>query len=99
LPLIPSYPNETIIVQDGGNLLCNVIENPCTSYTKVTKADQLCNPTTDSNVPGNIEYLCWNNGLQTLNSTGLHYLIQQIATTHLYNLPLEQLLIQVIICL
>ena len=54
-----------IIISDGGTLICNVIENPCTLYTSQTKANQFCNLTTDSNVPGPIKTLCWNNKMQT----------------------------------
>jgi len=53
-------------IQDGGNLVCNVVVNPCTQeIIKRTKSQQLCNPTTDSNVPGQIQQLCWNDGTQT----------------------------------
>jgi len=56
---------DPIVISDGGTLICNIIENPCTSYTSETKANQFCNPTTDSNVPGPMKLLCWNNGMQT----------------------------------
>lgn len=56
----------TFKIQDGGNLVCNVVVNPCTQeIIKKTKSQQLCNPTTDSNVPGEIQQLCWNDGTQT----------------------------------
>ena len=58
-------PAETIVIQDGGVLICSVQENVCTGETKSTISQQLCNPTTDSNVPGPIQELCWNDGTQT----------------------------------
>jgi len=56
----------TTVIQDGGNLVCNVVVDPCTQEViKRTKSQQLCNPTTDSDVPGKIQPLCWNDGTQT----------------------------------
>ena len=56
----------TTVIQDGGNLVCNVVVDPCTQEViKRTKSQQLCNPTTDSDVPGRIQELCWNDGTQT----------------------------------
>jgi hypothetical protein len=53
-------------IQDGGNLVCNVVVQPCTGeIIKRTISQQICNPTTDSNVPGQIQPLCWNNRTQT----------------------------------
>ena len=56
----------TNTIQDGGNLVCNVVVDPCTQeVVKRTQSQQLCNPTTDSDVPGRIQDLCWNDGTQT----------------------------------
>jgi len=56
----------TTTIQDGGNLVCNVVVDPCTQEViKRTQSQQLCNPTTDSDVPGQIQDLCWNDGTQT----------------------------------
>ena len=56
----------TTVIPDGGNLVCNVVVNPCTQeVVKRTKSQQLCNPTSDSDVPGQIQLLCWNDGTQT----------------------------------
>jgi hypothetical protein len=53
-------------IQNGGNLVCNVVVDPCTQEViKRTKSQQLCNPTSDSDVPGQIQQLCWNDGTQT----------------------------------
>lgn len=64
-PIIADTPTEPIVIQDGGILICSVQENPCTKETKTTRSQQLCNPTTDSDVPGTIQELCWNDGTQT----------------------------------
>lgn len=64
-PIIPVTPTEPIIIQDGGNLICSVQENICTGETKRSLSQKLCNPTTDSDVPGPIQDLCWNDGTQT----------------------------------
>lgn len=56
----------TTEIRDGGNLVCNVVVDPCTQEViKRSKSQQLCNPTTDSDVPGQIQDLCWNDGTQT----------------------------------
>ena len=56
----------TTTIPDGGNLVCNVVVDPCTQEViKRTQSQQLCNPTTDSDVPGQIQDLCWNDGTQT----------------------------------
>jgi hypothetical protein len=63
--IIPVAPVEPVVIQDGGVLICSVQENVCTGETKSTISQQLCNPTTDSNVPGPIQELCWNDGTET----------------------------------
>ena len=63
--IVPITPEEPIIIQDGGNLICSVQENVCTGETKRSLSQQLCHPTTDSDVPGSIQELCWNDGTQT----------------------------------
>jgi len=64
-PIIPDTPVEPIVIQDGGVLICSEQENVCTGETKRTLSQQLCNPTSDSDVPGKIQDLCWNDGTQT----------------------------------
>lgn len=65
-PSIISDPvEEPIVIQDGGVLICSVQENVCTGETKNSISQQLCHPTTDSDVPGTIQDLCWNDGTQT----------------------------------
>lgn len=56
---------EPIVIQDEGTLICSVQENVCTGETKRSLSQQLCNPTTDSDVPGPIQDLCWNDGTPT----------------------------------
>lgn len=62
---IPETPVEPIVIQDEGILICSIQENICTGETKSTISQQLCNPTSDSDVPGQIELLCWNDGTPT----------------------------------
>lgn len=64
-PIIPVTPVEPTVIQDGGSLLCSVQENICTGEIKSSLSQILCHPTTDSDVPGTIQDLCWNDGLQT----------------------------------
>lgn len=65
IPLAPIISDIPIVVQDEGSLICNVQENPCTGETISQPANANCHPTTDSNVPGAIQPLCWNDGIQT----------------------------------
>jgi hypothetical protein len=60
LPLIPP-----IVIQDGGSLNCAVQENICTGEILQQLPQELCNPTYDSDVPGQIEALCWRDGTPT----------------------------------
>lgn len=65
IPLQPVEPVEPIVIQDEGSLLCSIIENICTGETIVQPRVPNCHPTTDSDVPGKIEELCWSNNIQT----------------------------------
>jgi len=56
-PIIPVVEPEPVI--------CNVSENICTGQIYDITANQFCYPTTDSDVPGPIIYLCYNDGLPT----------------------------------
>lgn len=64
-PTISDTPPEPIVIQDEGVLICSIQENVCTGETKSTLSQQLCNPTSDSDVPGTIQLLCWNDGTPT----------------------------------
>lgn len=55
---------ETTIINDGGILLCNSVENPC-SGVSYTIPSQYCYPSTASDVPLPQTYLCYNTGTQT----------------------------------
>ena len=51
---------------DGGNLICNEIVNPCTNQVIETIPPvPNCFLSSDSDVPGKITPLCWNNRLAT----------------------------------
>ena len=50
-------PNDSI--QDGGQLVCNTVVNPCTNDIIQQTKNELCYPTTCSDVPGKIMDLCW----------------------------------------
>ena len=68
LPYIkpPPEPIPRVIIPDGGSLICTISENICTGQIlSVTKANDNCNPTSASDVPGPIIPLCYNNGLPT----------------------------------
>lgn len=53
-------------IKEGGSLICNTTVDPCTDVIiNQTVSQKLCNPTTDSDVPGQIIPLCWNDGFPT----------------------------------
>jgi hypothetical protein len=56
---------ETIIIPDGGSLNCNISENICTGQIYRTGTGKPCNPTSDSDVPGPIVPLCYDDSLPT----------------------------------
>lgn len=55
----PAAVKPTIVIPDGGNLVCSVIENICTGEILETFTTQKCYPTSDSDVPGPIINLCY----------------------------------------
>jgi hypothetical protein len=66
IPIVPPIPPDFIpIFPDFGHLVCNTKHNPCNGETIFNKADIKCHPTTDSDVPGPIQDLCWNEGFPT----------------------------------
>ncbi len=65
IPLQQIIIEDPIVIQDEGTLLCNIVENICTGETFSQPANKNCNLTTDSDVPGPIEELCWYNNIQT----------------------------------
>jgi hypothetical protein len=64
-PIESDTPVEPIVIQDDGNLICSIQEDVCTGFIKSSLSQKLCNPTTDSDVPGQIQDLCWNDGTPT----------------------------------
>jgi hypothetical protein len=62
-PNNPPYitpPGETMyVVPDGGNLICNIIVNPCTGKILDKTRNPICFLTSCSDVPGKIQLLCW----------------------------------------
>jgi len=68
LPYIkpPTEPAPRVVIPDGGNLICNITENICTGEVlSVTKANDNCNPSSASDVPGPVIPLCYNDALPT----------------------------------
>ena len=63
VPIVP--PTQPIVIPDGGNLICSIQENPCTGQTVNHLSQQVYNLTSDSDVPGKIEPLYWNDGTPT----------------------------------
>ena len=64
-PVTPTADPDPVVIQDEGVLICSIQEEICTGYTKRSLSQQLCNPTSDSDVPGQIRQLCWNDGTPT----------------------------------
>jgi hypothetical protein len=62
---VPEPPIEPVVIQDLGNLVCGTQENVCTGELIRQPSDIICHPTTDSDVPGQITELCWNDGTPT----------------------------------
>ena len=62
---VPEPPLEPIVIQDLGNLVCGTQENVCTGELIKQPSDIICHLTTDSDVPGQITELCWNDGTPT----------------------------------
>lgn len=61
-PLVPA----PIVIEDGGRLICSVQANPCTGEViQQQPAEQAYHLTSDSDVPGVIRPLYWNDGIQT----------------------------------
>ena len=62
----PAEPEPIVVVPDGGNLLCNQVEDICSgTIVKELSGITECTPSSASNVPGEEILLCWNDGDQT----------------------------------
>ena len=62
---VPEPPIEPVVIQDLGNLVCGTQENVCTGELIRQPTDIICHPTSDSDVPGSLMELCWNDGTPT----------------------------------
>jgi len=62
---VPEPLPAPIVIQDQGNLVCGTQENVCTGQLIRQPTDTICHPTSDSDVPGQIMELCWNDGNPT----------------------------------
>jgi hypothetical protein len=60
--LFPNSDNP-VYIQDFGTLVCGTLENPVTGVVITQPPKPNCHPTTDSDVPGRITELCWNDGI------------------------------------
>ena len=60
--LFPNSENP-VFIQDFGTLVCGTLENPVTGVVITQPSKPNCHPTTDSDVPGKITELCWNDGI------------------------------------
>jgi hypothetical protein len=64
-PTIAELPIAPVVIRDLGTLVCGTQENVCTGNIIRQPTDIICHPTTDSDVPGQIIELCWNDGTPT----------------------------------
>ena len=62
---VPEPPVSPVVIQDFGNLVCGTQENICTGQIIRQPTDTICHPTSDSDVPGPIIDLCWDDGTPT----------------------------------
>lgn len=66
IPVVPvNVPETPEVILDLGNLICNTTENICTGEIESHPANRFFNPTSDSDVPGPIQELYWNDRIQT----------------------------------
>ena len=63
--IIPTVVIPVLIIPDGGTLQCNSYQNICSGETYVKPNPRQCNPTSASDVPGPIKYLCYDDSLPT----------------------------------
>jgi len=64
-PAIVEPPIEPIVIRDLGTLVCGTQENVCTGEIIRQPTNIICHPTSDSDVPGPLMELCWNDGTPT----------------------------------
>ena len=64
LPLsVCSKSMNPLVILDGGSMLCNAQTNVCTGQTKIQPSGPSYFPTSDSDVPGTIQYLTWDDNM------------------------------------
>jgi len=70
-PIIPVItepaPVKSVVIEDGGSLVCNISENPCTGEIYSVTQSKDCYPTSVSDVPGPEILLCWSDGYPITN--------------------------------
>jgi hypothetical protein len=64
-PTIIEIFAEPVVIQDLGNLVCGTQQNVCTGELIRQPTNIICHPTSDSDVPGPLMELCWNDGNPT----------------------------------
>jgi hypothetical protein len=65
-PYVSKPKNKTVkVVQNGGRLIGNVVQNPCNGEILARTFTEECSSSSSSDVPGRSTTLCWNSGLQT----------------------------------
>jgi hypothetical protein len=64
-PAIIEPPVAPVVIPDLGNLVCGTQENVCTGQVIKQPTIINCHPTSDSDVPGPLMELCWNDGNPT----------------------------------
>ena len=65
MPSVPfPQPPTPVVIQNEGILIVNQTENLCSGETTTTIANRGCHLTSDSDVPGPLRELCWNDGIQ-----------------------------------
>jgi len=64
-PSIIAPPIQPIVIQNFGTLICGTQENICTGRIIRQPPDIICHPTSDSDVPGQIMELCWDDRTPT----------------------------------
>ena len=65
MPMVDVPIVEPDVIQDFGNLVCGTQEDLCSGLLFTSIKLDNCHPTTDSDVPGQIQDLCWNDGNPT----------------------------------
>jgi hypothetical protein len=64
--IVPDKTKTPKVISNGGTLSCNIKENVCTGEIIKNKHTLICVPTSSSDVPGPIEYLCYSNNFPSL---------------------------------